>query len=54
MSSKSTIWIFMAIGSTIGGFIPTLWGAGLFDVTSMFFTAIGGLVGIWLGFKFSS
>jgi hypothetical protein len=53
MSSKSTIIIFMIIGSTIGGLIPTLWGAGLFDVSSMFFTAIGGGVGIWLGYKFS-
>ena len=51
MSSKSLIWIFMFIGSSVGGFIPTLWGAGFLSLSSVFLTAIGGIAGIWLGFK---
>ncbi len=51
--SKSLIWIFMAIGSTVGGIIPNLWGAGFLSFSSVIFTAIGGIAGIWLGFKLS-
>lgn len=51
MNSKSLIWIFMLIGSTIGGFIPTLWGDSFFSMWSVILTAVGGLIGIYLGFK---
>ena len=43
----------MIVGSTIGGAIPTLWGAGFFSFSSIILTAVGGIVGIWLGFKLS-
>ena len=52
MESK-LIWIGMAIGSTIGGLIPNLWGSDIFSISSILFTAIGGIVGIWLVLKFS-
>lgn len=51
MGSKSLVWIGMAIGSTVGGFIPYLWGANLLSFSSIFTTAIGGFLGIWLGVK---
>ncbi len=54
MSSKSTIMVFMIVGSTIGSLIPTLWGAGLFDTSSVIFTAMGGGFGIWLGLRISN
>ena len=44
----------MGVGSTFGSFIPTLWGAGFFSVSSMLLTAVGGIVGIWLGFRVSN
>ena len=44
----------MGLGSMLGGYIPTLWGAGMFSFSSVIFTAVGGMVGIWLGFKFSN
>jgi hypothetical protein len=53
MSSKSLIWIGMVIGSTIGGYIPTFWGADMFSVWSVILTAVGGILGIWLGYKMS-
>lgn len=53
MNSKSLIWIFMAIGSVVGGYIPTLWGEGMFSFSSIFLTAVGGIIGIYLGFKLS-
>ena len=53
MSSKSTIMVFMIIGSTIGSLIPMIWGATFFDASSVILTAVGGAFGIWLGVKFS-
>ena len=54
MNSKSLIWIFMAIGSAVGGFLPTLWGAGFLSISSVLLTAVGGIAGIWIGLKLSN
>ncbi|MBU0705771.1 hypothetical protein KJ657_01010 [Patescibacteria group bacterium] len=51
MSSKSFIWIGMFVGSAIGAYVPSLWGDGAFTFTSAISTAVGGLLGIWVGFK---
>ena len=53
MNSKPMIWIGMFIGSTIGGFIPSLWGSNFLSFSSILLTAVGGIIGIWLGFKLS-
>jgi hypothetical protein len=39
------------VGSSLGSYISVLLGAEIF--TSIIFGAIGGFVGIWLGFKMS-
>ena len=41
----------MFVGSTIGGFIPKLWGASFFSLSSLILSVIGGFIGIWIGFK---
>lgn len=51
--SKSTVWVGMTVGSVIGGYIPTLWGDSFISFTSVILTAIGGIIGIYLGFKLS-
>ncbi|HTO91745.1 MAG TPA: hypothetical protein VMJ70_11500 [Candidatus Sulfotelmatobacter sp.] len=51
MSDKRLIMIGMVIGSTLGGWLPSLWGAGGFTVTAVVFGAIGGLAGIWAAWK---
>ncbi|MDF5735058.1 MAG: hypothetical protein PUQ00_04995 [Nostoc sp. S13] len=43
----------MFLGSTIGSYIPALWGGSLLSFTSIFLGVIGGLVGIWLGYRVS-
>lgn len=50
MSRKKLIWIFMTIGSYVGGSIPSLWGAGMFSFSGVILTAVGGIAGIYLGF----
>lgn len=50
MSNQST-WIGAAIGSAVGSFIPTLWGAGELSFSSLFLGAIGACVGIYVAFR---
>jgi uncharacterized membrane protein YoaK (UPF0700 family) len=45
------IWLGMFVGSTIGGFVPMLWGDGALSLSSVFFSAVGGVLGIWLGYR---
>jgi hypothetical protein len=45
------IWIGLSIGSTLGSYLPTIWGAGVFSFASLFGSALGGILGIWLGYK---
>ena len=53
MNAKKLIFICMAIGSAIGGYIPLLWGDSAFSFTSIVLTAVGGIAGIWAGFRLS-
>lgn len=41
----------MTIGGTVGAYIPLLWGGSAFSMSSVFFSGIGGIGGIWLGYK---
>lgn len=54
MSRKGLIWGGMIIGSSIGGFLPYVWGDySLFSFSSVILTAVGGLIGIWAGLTLS-
>ena len=45
------IWLGMIVGSAIGGFIPSLWGAGVLSFSSILLSAVGAIAGIYLAFK---
>lgn len=49
---KKTIMLGMVFGSAIGGWLPTLFGVGFFSFTSIIFSGIGGILGIWLTYRF--
>lgn len=53
MSAKSLIWIGVFVGTTAGGALPILWGGSTFSYSSIIFSTIGGLLGIWGGFRLS-
>lgn len=53
MTPKTLIWIGAAVGGYIGGYIPTLFGGDIFSFWSIVWSTIGGLAGIWGGFKLS-
>jgi uncharacterized membrane protein YeaQ/YmgE (transglycosylase-associated protein family) len=48
---QARIWLGVLVGSTVGGFIPNLWGAGLLSYSSVVLSAVGGFVGLWLVYK---
>jgi hypothetical protein len=52
MSRKKLIMLGMVAGSLIGGYLPALFG---FDglLVSLWGSVIGGIVGIWIGYKVS-
>ncbi len=46
---RSRIWLGILVGSTIGGFVPELWGAGMLSYSSIALSTVGAFVGLWLG-----
>jgi uncharacterized membrane protein YeaQ/YmgE (transglycosylase-associated protein family) len=43
----------MFVGSTIGGLIPDLWGAGFISFWGIILSGVGACIGIYVGFKMS-
>jgi len=41
----------MAVFGAIGNYIPLLWGGSALSFTSIILGTIGGILGIWAGFK---
>ena len=50
MTQKSMIYLLLFIGSTIGGFIPSLWGDSMFSMSSILLSGVGGIAGIVGGY----
>jgi hypothetical protein len=46
---RSVIGICATVGTFAGGYLPELWGASSFSLSSLFFGALGGVGGVWLG-----
>ncbi|MBP6993700.1 hypothetical protein KBB12_00470 [Candidatus Woesebacteria bacterium] len=53
MPTKTLIMIGVIVGSTIGGYVPTLVGASIFSLTSVIGSTVGGIVGIYIGYQLS-
>jgi hypothetical protein len=54
MSRKSLVYVGATIGSIAGGYLPTLWGADLLSMSSIVFSGLGGLAGIYAAFKLTA
>lgn len=50
---RARIWLGILIGSTVGGFIPELWGAGMISYSSVLLSGAGAFIGLWIGLKMS-
>jgi hypothetical protein len=51
---RSAIGLCALGGMTVGGFVPELWGASAFSLSSLLFSVVGGVAGVWLGLRFAS
>ncbi|MDP1690192.1 MAG: hypothetical protein Q8L52_03255 [bacterium] len=49
MSGKALVWGSMFVDSSIGSLVPYFWNGGIYSYS--IWGAIGGLIGIWAGFK---
>jgi hypothetical protein len=52
VSKKALIWLGLTVGSAVGGYLPLLWGGDLISFSAVLLSAVGGIVGIWLGYRF--
>jgi len=48
---RSVIGMCAGFGMLVGGFVPTMWGAGSLSLQSLLFSVIGGVAGIWAGLR---
>jgi hypothetical protein len=48
---KAAIWLGAGVGGTIGGWIPTLWGAGVFSLWALLLSTVGGIAGIVIVYR---
>jgi hypothetical protein len=51
---RTAIWIGILIGSTIGGFIPALWGGDPLSYSGLLLSGAGAVAGLWVGYKMST
>jgi uncharacterized membrane protein YeaQ/YmgE (transglycosylase-associated protein family) len=51
MNLKRWVWLGVTVGSAVGGYVPLLWGESAFSITSMVLSFVGGVAGIWAGYK---
>ncbi len=46
---RARVWLWVLIGSLIGGFVPEAWGADLTSYSSVLLSGVGGFIGLWAG-----
>jgi hypothetical protein len=48
---KKFTWGGLFIGSSIGGYVPALWGGNLLSVSGVLLSFVGGIAGIVVGYR---
>lgn len=51
MRSRGAIWFGIFVGSTLGGFVPMLWGGEMLSYAGVLLSGLGALVGLWLAVR---
>jgi hypothetical protein len=50
---RGVIGLCLLVGSTVGSFVPSLWGASSWGLQSVFFAFVGGVAGVLFGARLS-
>jgi hypothetical protein len=50
---RGVIGMCVLFGGLVGGYVPTVWGASSLGVESLFFGAVGSVVGVFVGVRIS-
>ena len=53
MFSKTLIFLGLFTGSLVRGYIPVLFGDSMFSYLSVITSALGAILGVWVGYKIS-
>jgi hypothetical protein len=48
---RRIVWIFVGVGSTVGGLLPEAWGGSAFGVASLALGCLGGIAGLFFAAK---
>jgi hypothetical protein len=51
---RRVIWIFVAVGTTIGGLMPLVWGGSTLGLASLALACLGGIAGLWCAAKLTA
>ena len=51
--AKKFIWIGLFVGSTAGNMLPLLWGGDAMSVSGIVLSIVGGIAGIWVGYRYA-
>ncbi len=49
--TKKLVWIGMFVGSTIGNMLPLVWGGDALSISGFLLSLLGGIAGIWVGYR---
>ncbi len=48
---RRVVWLFVGVGTVVGGFVPLVWGGSALGFASLVFGTLGGVAGLWVGLK---
>jgi hypothetical protein len=51
---RRVVWVFVVVGSTIGGFVPMVWGGSGLGLASLALGCLGGIAGLWCAAKLTA
>ncbi len=52
--TRSFIWLGLFVGTSVGGYLPLLWGGDVLSLSSIVLSGLGGIVGIYLGWRYQN
>jgi hypothetical protein len=51
---RSLVGRFALVGTILGGLVPECWGASALSLSSLSFSVLGGIAGVWFGARVAS